>query len=154
MKHFRSKFSFLIRTKKKKSLMYILNSQCFLCLAFLHFIAFQNRLISLKDRIYNLLLIGTFEAVIDEASVRQFVQLWVVQVLPAPADFLLPFPLTIQVPHPQPNSVPSWFVTHGFRWDGVISEVGNKVLHLLCKIITTGEIKGGRSPSFFHVEDG
>jgi hypothetical protein len=32
------------------------------CLNFLPFIAFQNRLISLKDRIYNLLLIETFEA--------------------------------------------------------------------------------------------
>lgn len=59
-----------------------------------------------------------------------------------PRILLLPFPLHIQVPHPQPASVPPWFVTHGFRWDGVISEVGNKVLHLLCKRITVGEIKG------------
>lgn len=59
-----------------------------------------------------------------------------------PQILLLPSPLHIQAPHPQPNSVPSWFVTHGFRWDGVISEAGNKVLHLLCKIITIGETKG------------
>lgn len=77
---------------------YIWNYQCFL--AFLHFIAFQNRLISLKDRIYNLLLIETFEAVIDGITVRQFVQLWVKQLPPAPADFASPFPTTYPGPPP------------------------------------------------------
>lgn len=80
---------------------------------------------SLKDQIDNLLLSETFEAVTDDTTVRQFVQLWATQVpaapLPRHLQALLLFPArpphTRVPPRPAPLS-----------WQGVTSEAGHQAL--------------------------